>query len=81
MLDSNKITEVAESRLVGIHGDVDDVEASSAFRTWVHVFVPDLLSHFRHDGIKLIDESDIDGGISCDASAELEKWHCFTFAS
>ena len=69
----DSITELAESRLVGVHGDIDDVEASFALCSWVHVFLLDILfSHYTHVIIKLIDESDIDCGISCDVSAELE---------
>ena len=68
-------TEVAESRLVGVHGDIDDVEASFALCIWVHVFLLDFglkASLLIHVPIKLIDESDIDCRISCDVSAELE---------
>ena len=70
--DCDFFTEVAESRLVGVHGNIDDVEASFALCIWVHVFLPDTTSLCSHVTIKLIDENDIDCGISCDVSAELE---------
>ena len=73
MFDSDSITEVGESRLVGFHGDIDDVEASSAIRTWVHVLLLKPLSTSTHEIIILIDESDIDCRIGCDISAELEN--------
>ena len=72
MFDCDFITEVAESRLVGVHGDIDDVEASFALCIWVHVFLLDIKSLFTHFIIILIDESNIDCGIRCDVSAELE---------
>ena len=65
-------TEVAESRLVGVHGDIDDVEASFALCIWVHVFLLDIPSLTYHFRIILINESDIDCGISCEVSAELK---------
>ena len=72
LFDLDTITEVAESRLVGVHGDIDDVEASFALCIKVHVFLLDRDSRRHHVPIILIDESDIDCGISCDVSAELE---------
>ena len=48
------------------------MEASSAISTLVNVFPSDLSSQFHLEEIRLIDESDIDGGIHCDLSAELE---------
>ena len=72
MFDCDITTEVAESRLVVVHGDIDDVEASFALCIMVHVFLLDHPSHQNHVAIILIDESDIECGISCDVSAELE---------
>ena len=48
------------------------MEASFALRIWVHVFLHDCLSEDSHAIMMLINESDIDCGISCDVSAELE---------
>ena len=48
------------------------MEASFALCIWVQVVELDFPSQFIHVTIILIDESDIDCGISCDVSAELE---------
>ena len=72
IFDRDIITEVAESRLVGFHGDIDDVEASNTFCIRVKMFYLEVTSSVCHATMIPMNKSDIDSGISCDVSAELE---------